>query len=432
MSAFEVFAVLITLTAILGFVNERFIRLPPTIGVMLGGLFLSLALIVLGTLGFDGQAWAERLLAEVDFDELVMQGMLAFLLFAGALHINLNELLEHKWTILLLATLGVVASTLLIGLAMHWILGMLGLEIPLIYAFLFGALISPTDPIAVLGLLKRVGAPKSLEVLISGESLFNDGVGVVVFTIILALATGGGHGAGAGDAGMLFLKEAVGGAAYGLVLGVVAYQLLRRVDNYTVEILVTLAVVTGGYALAARLHTSGPIAVVVAGILIGNQGRLFAMSPRTREHLDTFWLVVDETLNAILFVLIGMEVLVLRFSRPFFLAGLLAIPVVLLARGISVGAPIGLLRIRRSFIPYTIRMMTWGGLRGGIAVALALSLPASSSRDLIVFMTYAVVVFSILVQGLTVPPLAKRAIAGAGPGPAMVEDMDTGALNLPH
>ena len=251
-----------------------------------------------------------------------------------------------------------------------------------------------------------------MEVLISGESLFNDGVGVVVFTIILEFALGG-HEVSAPGAGQLFLEEAVGGVIYGLLLGFIAFGMLRRVDNYTVEILITLAVVTGGYALAQSLHTSGPIAMVVAGILIGNQGRLFAMSEATRARLDTFWLVIDETLNAVLFVLIGLEVLVLRLTPMFLVVALLAIPVVLLARWISVWVPISFMRLRSSFIPYTVRIMTWGGLRGGIAIALALSLAASPERDLLVVMTYAVVVFSILVQGLTVAPLARRAIAKA-------------------
>lgn len=412
MTLFEVLAILITLTALIGFVNERYIGLPPTIGVLLGGLLVSLAIVLLVKLGLTGEDFAARLLGQIDFDALVMQGMLSFLLFAGALHINLDELMEQKWSILLLATLGTLLSTLLVGGAMHGVLGALGLPIPLAWAFLFGALISPTDPIAVLGILKRMHAPKRLEVLISGESLFNDGVGVVVFTMIAGLALGGAHAEPtAGGAAGLFLREAVGGVAYGLLLGLVAFELLRRVDNYTVEILITLALVTGGYALAGRLHTSGPLAVVVAGILVGNPGRRFAMSEVTREHLDTFWLVVDEALNAVLFVLIGLEVLVLRLTPPFLAAGLAAIPVVLAARAASVGAPIGLLRLRVPFVPYTVRTMTWGGLRGGIAIALALSLPAVPARDLIVVMTYAVVVFSILVQGLTVAPLARRAAA---------------------
>lgn len=408
MTLFEIFALLITLTALLGYLNERFVKLPTTIGVTLGGLVLSLALVGLNSFGYDAAGWAERVLTEVDFDSLLMGGLLSFLLFAGALHINVNELLQERWTILILATVGIVVSTFLIGTAVFWMLALLGIPIPYIYALLFGAVVSPTDPIAVLGLLKRANAPKSLEVLISGESLFNDGVGVVVFAIILSIAAGGGEIAAA-EVGVLFLEEAVGGVLYGLVLGWLAYALLRRVDNYTIEILITLAVVTGGYALAGRLHTSGPLAVVVAGIMIGNKGRLFAMSERTREHLDTFWLVVDETLNAILFVLIGLEVLILRVAPGYVVAGVLAIPIALAARAIAVGVPIGLLRLRREFIPYTIRIMTWGGLRGGIAIALALSVPPSPQRDLLIVMTYAVVVFSILVQGLTVAPLARRA-----------------------
>jgi CPA1 family monovalent cation:H+ antiporter len=416
MSVFEILAVVITLTALLGYANERVFRLPPTIGVLLGGLLVSLLLVALSALGVTGPGWAEGLLAQIDFDALLMQGLLSFLLFAGALHINVNELLSYRWTILILATLGVVVSTLFIGTVMYAVLHALGLPLPLSYAFLFGALISPTDPIAVLGILKRAGAPKSLEVIISGESLFNDGVGVVVFTLIAGLALGGaGHGGGAGAAAGLFFREAVGGVAYGLALGYAAYRLLCRVDNYTVEILITLAVVTGGYALAGRLHTSGPIAIVVAGILVGNHGRHFAMSDRTREHLDTFWRVIDETLNAVLFVLLGLELLVLDLTPRMFVAALAAIPVVLAARLISVGPPISLLRMRARFVPYTIRLMTWGGLRGGIAVALALSLPDNRARDLILGMTYAVVVFSILVQGLTVAPMARRATAATAP-----------------
>lgn len=415
MTLFDIIAVLITLTALLSYVNARTARLPTPIGVTLGGLITSLLLLGLGWAGFGIDLLAERTLARIDFDALLMQGLLSFFLFAGSLHINLNDLLKEKWTIGVMAVFGTLFSTVLVGVAMRWMFGLLGLSVPLPYALLFGALISPTDPVAVLALLRRAGTPLSLETLIVGESLFNDGVGVVVFTILAGLIASGGE-VSTLEAGRLFAEEAAGGVVYGLFLGGIAYQMLRRVDNYTVEILITLAVVTGGYALAGALHTSGPLAMVVAGLLIGNQGRRFGMSEQTRTHLDTFWLVVDETLNAVLFVLIGLELLVVEWRGEYLLAGLVAIPVVLGARLLSVGGPILLLGLRRDFIPHTIQMMTWGGLRGGIAIALALSLPASAQRELLVVVTYVVVVFSILVQGLTVEPLARR-VAPAGEKP---------------
>lgn len=414
MSFFGVFAVLITLAALFGFVNERTVRLPTAIGVTLASLALSLGLIALHQVGgFTFDVWAERVLEQVAFSELVMEVLLSFLLFAGSLHVDLNRLAEHRLPIFVLATLGVVASTVLVGSAVWWLLGFAGMGIPFTWALVFGALISPTDPIAVLGILRKAKTPKSLETLITGESLFNDGVGVVVFTALTAFVAST-EGMAVEEVGLLFLEEAVGGVLFGLVLGWIAYQMLKWVDNYSVEVLITLAVVSGGYVLAGALHTSGPLAMVVAGLLLGNRGRRFAMSDTTRQHLDTFWELVDEILNALLFVLIGLEVLVLDMSWRQVLTGLGAIPVVLAARFVSVGSTIGSLRwVRRRFSRYTVRLMTWGGLRGGISIALALSLPRSPERDLIVGITYVIVVFSILVQGLTVEPLARR-IPAAG------------------
>lgn len=408
MSFFGVFAILITLAAVFGFVNERTIRLPTAIGVTLASLILSLGLIALHGVGFGFDTWAEGILEQVAFDELVMKAMLSFLLFAGSLHVDLNELARHRWPILFLATFGVVTSTFLVGTTVWWLLGLLGMAIPYAWALVFGALITPTDPIAVLGILRKARTPKDLQTLITGESLFNDGVGVVVFTALAALAAGT-RDLDPGDLGLLFLEEAVGGVVFGMVLGLLAYRMLKWIDNYSVEVLVTLAVVAGGYVLAGAIHTSGPLAMVVAGLFLGNRGRRFAMSERTREHLDTFWELVDEVLNALLFVLIGLEVLVLDFSWRIVLVGLGAIPVVLGARLVSVGSTIGGLRmVGRPFARYTVRLMTWGGLRGGISIALALSLPPSPERSLIVGITYLIVVFSILVQGLTVGPLARR------------------------
>ncbi len=407
MSLFEIAAILITLAALFSYLNERYIRLPTTIGLMLFALLMSLALIALGKLGLGVEDQARSLLANIDFSTTLLHGMLAFLLFAGALHVNLEDLMQQKWFIISLATAGVLISTFIVG-GLTWVtLQVLGLGLPFIYCLLFGALISPTDPIAVLGILRSAGAPKNLETQIIGESLFNDGVGVVLFIVLLRIA-GGAHDMGMAEVALFFAKEALGGALFGLAAGFLAYRMLKNVDNYAVEMLITLALVTGGYALAEALHLSAPLAIVVAGLFIGNHGRTFAMSDKTVEHLDTFWELVDEILNAVLFVLIGLEVLVMQFTTGYLLAGLLAIPIVLLARLVSVSIPVGLLRLWRKFSPGVIKVMTWGGLRGGISVGLALSLPAGPERDVILTVTYTVVVFSILVQGLTIGRLFPR------------------------
>ncbi len=406
MGILDTAAALITLAALFSYVNHRFIRLPTTIGLMLIALVMSLAIIALGKLGVHFDAQAEAVLNTIDFNETLMQGMLSFLLFAGALHVNLNDLARQKWIIGTLATVGVLTSTFIVGLACYWLFGALGFEIPLIYCLLFGALISPTDPIAVLSILKTAGASKSLETKIAGESLFNDGVAVVVFLVLLGIAAGG-HEVSAGGVLFLFVQEAIGGAIFGFVAGYLTFLMLRGVNNYQVEVLLTLALVMGGYALATALHLSGPIAIVVAGLLIGNHGRRLAMSEKTREHLDTFWELVDEILNAVLFVLIGLEVLVLTFQVEYLWASLVVIPLVLLARFIAVAIPVNVLSLRREFSPNVIKILTWGGLRGGISVALALSLPPGATRETLLAITYVVVVFSILVQGLTIGRLVR-------------------------
>ena len=407
MSALNLASILITISAIFSFINYRFIKLPTTIGLMLIALVFSLALLLAGKLGLAGfEQQAEQLLASVDFNQTLMQGMLSFLLFAGALHINLNDLAKQKWVISSLATVGILTSTFIVGGASYFLLNQLGIELSFIYCLLFGALISPTDPIAVLGILKSANAPKTLETKIAGESLFNDGVAVVVFIVLLGIATGG-HEVSAGHILLIFLEEAVGGVVFGFSIGWITYQLLKQVDNYQVEILLTLALVMGGYALASAIHVSGPIAVVVAGLLIGNHGRTFGMSDHTREHLDTFWELIDEILNAVLFVLIGLEVLILPFTTDVLLVSLLLIPLLLIARFISVAIPITLMRKKRQFTHGAIRILTWGGLRGGISVALALSLPPGEARDVILAITYVIVVFSIVVQGLTIGKLVK-------------------------
>ncbi len=407
MNLFDIIALLITLTAIFSFINYCTLKLPMTIGVMLIGLIMSLGLLALKPLGLDLTIQASAILGTIDFNQTLMHGMLSYLLFAGALHVNLTDLANQKWLIASLATLGVLVSTTIIGVLLWFILGLLGIDLPFIYCLVFGALISPTDPIAVLAILRTAHAPKSLETKITGESLFNDGVGVVVFMLISGIAFGGAD-VTAGSVILFFLEEALGGAVFGFVVGGITYVMLKRVDNYQVEILLTLALVTGGYALAETLHFSAPIAVVVAGLMIGNHGRLLAMSEITREHLDTFWELIDEILNAVLFVLIGLEILVITFKSQLLVAGGFAIVIVLIARFISVGVPVFFIRKFRELTPGVTKILTWGGLRGGISVALALSLPASAERETILAITYCVVVFSILVQGLTIGRLIKR------------------------
>jgi CPA1 family monovalent cation:H+ antiporter len=407
MDLFHVLAVLISLTALFSYVNHRCIGLPITIGVMLIALLLSLMLNLFGLFGWNLKGSAEHLLGSIDFDDTLLHGMLSFLLFAGALHINIGDLFARKSVIGSLATFGVLLSTFLVGTLAWLCLDLFGLELPYIYCLIFGALISPTDPIAILSILKTANAPKSLEVKIAGESLFNDGVGVVVFLVMLEIATGG-HEIHAGHIVLLFVQEALGGALFGLAIGYLAYRMLKSIDNDQVEVLITLALVTGGFAIADVLHLSGPIAIVVAGLFIGNHGRLFAMSDETRHQLDTFWELVDEILNAVLFLLIGLEILIITFTEQSLLLSLLMIPILLIARFISIGIPMTLLRPFRTFSRGAIRIMTWGGIRGGISVALALSLPNSPERNLILTFTYVVVLFSILVQGLTLEKLVKR------------------------
>jgi CPA1 family monovalent cation:H+ antiporter len=401
MSIFNVVAIFVTIVALASFLNFRYIKLPSTVGLMVIGLSLSLITIALNGLGVEIGAYAHRFFSSINFSETLMQGMLSYLLFAGALRINLSDLAEEGITVAVLATIGVIASTFIVGTALYFALNLVTISLSYPYCLVFGALISPTDPVAVLAIVKSMNVPKSLATRIAGESLFNDGVGVVVFTIALSIAVEGGS-VSAGHVGLLFAEEALGGVLFGLLIGWLAFLLLREVDNYSVEILLTLALVTGGYALALTIHTSGPIAIVVAGLVVGNQGRAFAMSERTRKNLDTFWELIDEFLNAVLFMWIGLEVLVLSYTWSHLLIGLMAIPVVLAARFISVSSAINVLRIKRQFSRGTIPVLTWGGLRGGISIAMALSVASGGPRDVIVAVTYTVVIFSILVQGLTV------------------------------
>ena len=412
MDMLQITAVLISLTAVFSFLNYVFLKLPSTIGVMAISMALSLMLLLLGGLGFPLLLEQEQsLLAGVDFSTTLLHGMLSFLLFAGALHVDINRLSEMKWIVASLATIGVLISTLLVAVLLWGVSLLLDLPLTFIHCLLFGALISPTDPVAVISTLKTLGVPASLETKIAGESLFNDGVGVVLFLVIFNIAYAS-EPMQAIDMAELFVTETVGGALFGLLIGYIAYRMLRLVVNYQVEIIISLALGMGGYAFAEAWHLSAPIAIVVAGLLIGNHGRQFAMSDKTREHLDTFWELVDEILNAVLFVLLGLEILlIIPISTNTFLLSLLAIPVVLLARFVSVSIPVSVLRGRYQFSPGVIKILTWGGLRGGISVALVLTLPADEVRLYLLPMTYAVVVFAMLVQGLTPGHVVKKQIA---------------------
>jgi len=411
----DIAAALIGLAALFGYINHRLIKLPPTIGLVVMTLAASVVVLVVDILVPD-LAIATTLrasVAAIDFHQTLMTGMLSFMLFAGALHVDLASLRERRYAIATMATGGLLISTALIGAAMYVLFQAFGLDLPFLVCLLFGALISPTDPIAVLGILKSVSVPRTLEAKIAGESLFNDGVAVVVFTILLALVSGqAGHGTGAVDIALLFVKEAVGGVALGLVLGGIAFAAMRSIDEYVLEVLISLALVMVTYAIALALHTSGPIAVVVAGLLIGNHGKRFAMSETTRDHLTKFWELIDEVLNAVLFLLIGLEVFAITFSVSTAWIALIAIPVTLIARFISVSIPISLLGLKRSFTTGAVPVLAWGGLRGGISVALALSLPDQPWKEVLLAACYVVVVFSIIVQGLTIGRLIKRVVPG--------------------
>ena len=405
MTLLSITSILITVSALFAWINYHTLRLPTTIGIMVISLLFSLFLVLLGAFGFEqGVNMAEQLVAQIDFNEALLNGMLGFLLFAGAMHVNLDDLRKSKWTIGLLASVGLCISTVLVGVGTFYILKLFGIELSFAYCLLFGALISPTDPVAVMGILKTAGVSKELETKITGESLFNDGIAIVVFLALFGIAVNGDQ-VDFGHIGVLFVQEAIGGALFGFACGWVVLQMLKRVDNYQVEVLLTLALVAGGSTAAAGLHLSAPIAVVVAGLMIGNHGRSSAMSDVTVQHLDTFWELIDEILNAVLFLLIGLEVMILSSDSTVWFAGLILAVLVLASRLFAVSVPVNLMRLKRDFHPHVIKILTWGGLRGGISVALALAIPAGPERDIVLTITYVIVVLSILLQGLTIHKL---------------------------
>lgn len=410
LTLFQIFTLVIALAACFSYINNKILKLPNTIGLMILALVFAFVMILVGEFSERTLVQTCQIVHTLDFRLLLMDVMLSFLLFAGALHVNARSLKHERTSVILFATLGVVISTFLVGGGMYGALNLIGLDISLIYCLMFGALISPTDPVAVLAILKDAHVSKSLETKISGESLFNDGVGVVVFLSLMLVHESGIDHFEPLETIELFAEEAIGGIIFGLALGFAGYKVLKSIqDEPKVEVLITIAITMGGYSLASLLHVSGPIAMVVAGLIVGNG---IIMSPDHREsnrQLSDFWGMLDEVFNAVLFVLIGLEVISLVYSHEFILAGALAIPIVLLARLISVGIPVVLMKHDLgSTVAKVTGVLTWGGLRGGISIALALSLPPSEFRDLVVTITYIVVVFSIIAQGLTIGTLVKK------------------------
>jgi CPA1 family monovalent cation:H+ antiporter len=411
-SSVDLIAILLVLTAAFGWTNHRYIHLPHTIGLMVMGLVASLVLIGIEFLFPSVLVYQDiaDLMRQVDFQKTVLDGMLAFLLFAGALHVDLSVLRRRAWVVGTMATAGIVISIATVATGFWLGAKVFGLAVPLAWALVFGALISPTDPIAVMSTLKVVKVPESLEVDMVGESLFNDGVGVVIFTVLVAAASGAGGAIDPVHIAKLFFVEALGGAALGLATGYLAYRAMRSIDDYAIEVLVSLALVAGTYTMAGKLHMSGPIAVVVAGLLIGNRGRDVALSDETQRYLFGFWTVIDEILNSILFLLIGLEVLVLRLDPSFGWLAALSVPLVLFARLMAVSMPVLALSAKHSFVKGTIPVLTWGGLRGGLSIALALSLPEVAEKSVLLVATYAVVLFTIIVQGLSLRSVVERTV----------------------
>ena len=409
MDYFAIATILVVLSAIFGYINIKFFKLPDTIGLMVITISFTLGVLLISYFFDDTLLQKEKeLIASIDFETVLLDIMLSFLLFAGALHTNFQQLKMQRKPILIFATLGTLVSTFLAGIFVFYILNFLDLNVDFIYCLLFGALISPTDPIAVLGIMKNVGAPKNLETKIVGESLFNDGVGVVIFLTIYQIAKGGAE-ISVLHIAELFLVEVIGGIALGLAIGWVTYRLMKSIDDYDIEVIITLAAVMGGTMIAQQFHLSAPLAMVTAGLIVGaDKVRESSMSEITEQYVDKFWELIDVLLNTVLFVMIGMEILVLTFDQTYIIAGVITIPMLLIARYLSLLLPIKIYAKKLDFVPKTNLIMTWGGLRGGISIALALSLTPLMERDLFLVITYIIVVFSIIVQGLTVGKLIKK------------------------
>jgi len=407
------FSALIVLASIFAYLNYRFLKLPSTIGIMVIAIVVSIVLVMFGESVLPKTfRHLNNLMNSIDFTEVLMGAMLNFLLFAGGIHININDLKEQFRPVLIFSTAGVVISTFVVGFGMFYLLPFLGIHLPFIYCLVFGALISPTDPVAVLSILKQANVSKSLETKVAGESLFNDGMAVVVFTVVMQLAIGKEVDLGVESIGLLLMKEAGGGILLGVLLGWITSRLMREVDDYIISVLVTLSVVMGGYLIARQMHISGPLTMVAAGLFMGNFNVRFKMKSITQDYLIKFWELIDEILNAVLFLFIGFELLMIKDLRHFMVPGLLAIAVVLIARFISIWIPTKFMSLRTRFSPQTVKVLVWGGIRGGVSIALAMSIPKSEYSEIILSITYCVVVFSIIVQGLTIAKVANpKAIA---------------------
>lgn len=412
MDIVNIFGGILVLSAIFAFLNRKYFNLPATISLMIAGLFLSLLVQALGAFSPSFQESVTSTLARLDFTEFLLEFLLSFLLFAGAMHTDLDQLKAFKWPILSFATIGVLMSTFLIGTLLYYLMVLFGTPVQYIYCLLFGALISPTDPIAVLGILKKAKAPASLEIKITGESLFNDGIGVVIFLTVFKIARSGLENIHFSEVAHLLATEILGGVGLGFLIGFIGYKMMKSIDHYQTEVLITLAIVMGGYSLATYLHFSGPLAMVVAGLFIGNRGVEMAMSHVTRDYVQKFWEMIDEILNAVLFVLIGLELILIPFDISYVIVGLIVTGIVLMVRYFSLAFPSYALNFRKTFAPNALLIMTWGGLRGGISIALALSLQPEMEKDFIVAITYTVVLFSLIIQGLTIERLIKRLSAG--------------------
>lgn len=406
MELYYSFSALIVLASIFSYLNYRFLKLPSTIGIMVIAIVVSIFLVSFGETVLPRTfGHLHNLMSSIDFTEVLMGAMLNFLLFAGGIHINIDDLKEQFRPVLIFSTLGVVISTFVVGFGMFYLLPLLGIELPFIYCLLFGALISPTDPVAVLSILKQANVSKSLETKVAGESLFNDGMAVVVFTVVLQLAIGNKVELGLENIGLILLKEAGGGLLLGVVLGWITSRLMREVDDYIISVLVTLSVVMGGYLIARQMHISGPLTMVAAGLFMGNFNVKFKMKSITQDYLIKFWELIDEILNAVLFLFIGFELLIIEDLRYFMIPGAVAIAVVLLARVISIWVPTKFMKT--TFSPQTVKVLIWGGIRGGVSIALALSIPKNEHSTVVLSITYCVVVFSIIVQGLTIAKVAN-------------------------
>ncbi|RMZ60885.1 sodium:proton antiporter [Chryseobacterium nematophagum] len=408
MELYYSFSALIVLASIFAYLNYRFLKLPSTIGIMVIAIVVSIFLVSFGeTILPRTFGHLHDLMNSIDFTEVLMGAMLNFLLFAGGIHINIDDLKEQFWPVVVFSTAGVVISTFVVGFGMYYLLPITGLELPFIYCLLFGALISPTDPVAVLSILKQANVSKALETKVAGESLFNDGMAVVVFTVVLQLAIGEQVDLGVESIGILLMKEAGGGLLLGVILGWITSRLMREVDDYIISVLVTLSVVMGGYLVARQMHISGPLTMVAAGLFMGNFNMKFKMKSVTQDYLIKFWELIDEILNAVLFLFIGFELLLIKDLTNFMIPGVIAVVVVLLARVISIWGPTKFMSFKTRFSPQTIKVLVWGGIRGGVSIALALSIPKNEYSNIVLSITYCVVVFSIIVQGLTIAKVAN-------------------------